>query len=216
MNKSIATVKEVEYLTPSAYLLRLEKNNISFQAGQYISLGLPGDAEKREYSVYSGENEAVLEVLIKEVEEGLVSKQLKSLMPGSRVEIDGPFGFFTISPHLRNNRKLLFIASGTGIAPFHSYIRTYENLDYKLLHGIRYLDEAYGREDYNPDRYIVCTSKDRGGTFHGRVTDYIRANPVNKDTLCYLCGNSEMIHDVYDILTGQGVPSENLHAEVYF
>ena len=54
------------------------------------------------------------------------------------------------------------------------------------------------------------------GTFHGRVTDYIQSNPVNKDTLCYLCGNSDMIHDAYDILTEQGVPSENLHAEVYF
>ncbi len=216
MNNSVISVKEVDYLTPTTYILRLERKKLSFQAGQYISLGLPGDSEKREYSVYSGENSAFLELLIKEVEDGLVSKQLKSLRPGSEVEIDGPFGFFTLSRHGRNNWPYLFIASGTGVAPFHSFIKSYNNLKYKLLHGVRYTNEAYGKQDYKDDSYVLCTTKDPQGTFHGRVTEYLRRNPVNKDTLCYLCGNSNMIHDVYDILTEQGVPSENLHAEVYF
>ena len=216
MDNSVISVKAVDYLTPTTYILRLEKKNLNFQAGQYIALGLPGDTEKREYSVYSGENEAHLEVLIREVEEGLVSKQLKSLKPGSDVEIDGPFGFFTLNHHQRNSRSFLFIASGTGVAPFHSYVKSYNNIDYRLLHGVRHMDEAYGKKDYHDDRYILCTTRDTRGTFHGRVTDYIQSNPVNKDTLCYLCGNSDMIHDAYDILTEQGVPSENLHAEVYF
>ena len=104
MDNSVISVKAVDYLTPTTYILRLEKKNLNFQAGQYIALGLPGDTEKREYSVYSGENEAHLEVLIREVEEGLVSKQLKSLKPGSDVEIDGPFGFFTLNHHQRYAR----------------------------------------------------------------------------------------------------------------
>ena len=98
MNNYIISVKEVEYHTPTTYILRMEKKNLNFQAGQYTSLGLPGDTEKREYSVYSGEN------------------------------------------------------------------------------------EAYGQKDYHDDRYILCASKDPGGTFHGRVIDYIRANQVNKDS----------------------------------
>jgi len=216
LNNSVISVKEVDYLTPTTYILRMEKKDLIFQAGQYISLGLPGNAEKREYSVYSGENEPDLEVLVKEVEEGLVSKQLKNLRPGSKVEIDGPFGFFTLNLHQRYSRPFLFIATGTGVAPFHSFIQSYNDLDYKLLHGVRHLDEAYGKKDYHNDNYILCTTKDTHGTYHGRVTDYIRSNPVKKDTLCYLCGNSNMIHDAYDILTEQGVPSENLHAEVYF
>ncbi|MBL7110580.1 MAG: hypothetical protein ISS19_01385 [Bacteroidales bacterium] len=44
---SIISVKEVDYLTPTTYILRLERKNLSFQSGQYISLGLPGDTEKR-------------------------------------------------------------------------------------------------------------------------------------------------------------------------
>jgi len=216
LENSVISVLEVDYLTPTTYVLRLEKKNLTFQAGQYISLGLPGDAEKREYSVYSGESEDVLEVLIREVEEGLVSKQLKNLRPGSKVEIDGPFGFFTLSTHQRETKPFLFIASGTGVAPFHSFIKSYNNLNYRLLHSVRYGEDAYGKKDYHDERYVLCTTKDKQGTFHGRVTDYIGANPVRKDTMCYLCGNSNMIHDAYDILTEQGVPSENLHAEVYF
>ncbi|MGI6756413.1 MAG: hypothetical protein ACOX32_00640 [Bacteroidaceae bacterium] len=56
----------------------------------------------------------------------------------------------------------------------------------------------------------------RGGDFKGRVTDYLRQNPVNPDTLCYLCGNCDMIHEVFDILEEQGVKSDNIFTEVYF
>ena len=76
--------------------------------------------------------------------------------------------------------------------------------------------EAYEKAHYPSGRYISCVSQDKDGDFHGRVTDYIRQNPVDKDTLCYLCGNVNMIYDVFDILKKQEVPSENLHAEVYF
>ena len=35
-------------------------------------------------------------------------------------------------------------------------------------------------------------------------------------TLCYLCGNSEMIFEAFDILKSGGIPSTDLFAEVYF
>jgi ferredoxin--NADP+ reductase/benzoate/toluate 1,2-dioxygenase reductase subunit len=44
----------------------------------------------------------------------------------------------------------------------------------------------------------------------------LEEHPVDAETRCYLCGNSSMIHDVYDILEAQGVSSEKIHAEVYF
>ena len=146
-----------------------------------------------------------------------VSKKLKRLKPGDPINFENPVGYFVLQDEDIKKRKFLFIASGTGIAPFHSYIRSYPNLDYKLLHGVRYADEAYEKEAYSKDRLILCTSRDEKGDFHGRVTDYLRQNPVEeKDTLCYFCGNCEMIHEAYDILLKQGVPSGNLFAEVYF
>jgi ferredoxin--NADP+ reductase/benzoate/toluate 1,2-dioxygenase reductase subunit len=130
--------------------------------------------------------------------------------------MDGPFGFFTLKQENRMGRKPVFIASGTGIAPFHSYVRSFPGLDYRLIHGVRYGKEAYDKEAYHNTRYKLCTSRENAGFFHGRVTDYIRENPQGHLCDYYLCGNSNMIHDVYDILREQRVDTENIYAEVYF
>jgi ferredoxin--NADP+ reductase len=214
--KRLFNVQGVRLLTNSTYILRMDRKEIIFKAGQNLNLGLAGDAEKRDYSIYSAEGDDYLEILVKEVDDGLVSKKLKKLKPGDKLEVDGPFGFFTIKEEDILKQKFLFIASGTGIAPFHSMVRSYPGLNYTLLHGVRKRKETYEKDQYPTGRYISCVSKDKKGDLHGRVTDYLRQNPVSHDTLCYLCGNVNMIYDAFDILKEQGVPSGNLHAEVYF
>jgi ferredoxin/flavodoxin---NADP+ reductase len=219
METSINTlfkVQGIRLLTKSTFVLKMDRKGIAFKPGQNLNLGLAGDTEKRDYSIYSAEGDEFLEILVKEVDEGLVSKKLKKLKPGDLVEVDGPFGFFTINEEDKLTKKFLFIASGTGIAPFHSMVRSFPGLNYTLLHGVRYSEEAYEKDQYSAGRYISCVSKDKKGDFNGRVTDYLRQNPVDHDTLCYLCGNVNMIYDAFDILKEQGVPSGNLHAEVYF
>ncbi len=213
---TIVPVLNTRHLTNSTYVIRIERDGMEFEAGQYIALGLPGNAEKREYSIYSGDQEDYIEVLVKEIDEGIVSKQLKQLQAGSHAEMDGPFGFFTLDEMSRSGKELVFIASGTGIAPFHSYIRSYQALNYKLIHGVKYGDEAYEQDAYDADRHILCTSQDNRGDYLGRVTDYLRTHPVSSDADYYLCGNSNMIHEVYDILKEQEVDAERIHAEVYF
>ncbi len=210
-------VISIRELTPSAYVVRFERNGIPFRAGQHILLGKKGDIQAREYSLYSAEGDDYFEVLIKEVQEGLVSKQLKRMSPGDPLNFENPVGYFVLNPDDIPKKRYLFIASGSGIAPFHSFVRSFPGLDYKLLHGVRFASEAYEREHYSPERHVLCTSRDSKGDFKGRVTDYLRKYPIeDKNTLCYFCGNCEMIHEAYDILLKQGVPSENLFAEVYF
>jgi ferredoxin--NADP+ reductase/benzoate/toluate 1,2-dioxygenase reductase subunit len=130
--------------------------------------------------------------------------------------MDGPFGFFTLDEESRSGKELVFVASGTGIAPFHSFIKSYPGLNYKLVHGVKYGDEAYEFEDYNPGRYILCTSRDNRGDYQGRVTDFLMAQPIKTGVDYYLCGNSQMIHEVYDILKDLSVETDRIHAEVYF
>lgn len=214
---AILKVRDIRELTATTYVLRFDRNNIPFKAGQHILLGKKDDLQAREYSIYSAEQDDYFEVLIKEVKEGMVSKQLKKLKPGEPVNFENPVGYFILKNEDIPVKKYLFIASGTGIAPFHSFVRSYPGLNYKLLHGVRYAEEAYEKHAYDKDRLILCTSRDNKGDYQGRVTDYLRANPIeDKNTLCYFCGNCEMIHEAYDILLQQGVPSENLFAEVYF
>lgn len=209
-------VISVRHITESTYVLRLERNGLDFIPGQYISIGKAGSIDKRDYSIYSSLDDDFLEVIIREVKEGSVSKSLKKMKPGEKIELEGPFGFFRLKPEDEPTGNFLFIASGTGISPFHSIVRSHPGLNYSLLHGVRHAEEGYDKKDYSNGKHVLCTSRDGSGDYYGHVTDYIRENPVSKDTLCYLCGNVEMINDVYDILEEQGVPSGNMHAEVYF
>jgi ferredoxin--NADP+ reductase/benzoate/toluate 1,2-dioxygenase reductase subunit len=210
-------VRSIRELTSTAYVLQFDRNNIPFRAGQHILLGKKGDLQAREYSIYSGEQDNFFEVLIKEVKEGMVSKQLKKMKPGDVVNFENPVGYFILNEKDISAKKFLFIASGTGIAPFHSFVKSYPGIDYRLLHGVRHAEEAYEISHYDRNRVTVCTSRDDKGDFKGRVTDFLLKNPLeDKDILCYFCGNCEMIHEAYDILLKQGVPSENLFAEVYF
>ena len=110
----------------------------------------------------------------------------------------------------------LFIATGSGIAPFHSILHSEPSLDYTLLHGVRHLHERYEHEGYDPQRYIACVTRDAGGDFQGRVTDWLAQHDLPPDARYYLCGNSDMIYQAFDILQEQGIPRTHLHTEVYF
>ena len=214
---NIHRLQGVRHLTDTTYVLEVERNGMNFEAGQHILMGNANSIHKREYSIYSGTNDQNLELLIKEVENGTVSKNLKKLNQGDHLEIEGPLGFFTIDrKYIEQKRKFLFVASGTGIAPFHSMVKSIPGIDYTILHGVRHSFEAYEKETYEKDKYILCTTADNEGDFHGRVTDYIRQHDFDKDTICFFCGNFNMIREGMSLLEKKGIPSNQLHAEVYY
>ena len=206
----------IRQLTEHTFILQLERKGMSFLTGQFIVIRRPNTIDQREYTVYSGENEEFIEVLVREVSDGKVTPQLKKLAPGEFVEVDGPFGFFRFQPQLFPVQDFLFIATGTGISPFHSFIRSYPNLNYRLVHGVRFANEAYEHEHFNKERLTLCTTGDKKGNYFGRVTGYLQNIHVTPETQCFLCGNSNMIQDAFDILTRKGVPVQNMYTEVYF
>jgi ferredoxin/flavodoxin---NADP+ reductase len=216
LRNKLSKVIHIRELTDSAYILRFERHNIEFKPGQYVVISLPGNLHKREYSIYSSINAPYLEVLIKEISNGNISKKLKRIKSGEQIEVAGPFGYFLLEEDIIQNTKFLFIASGTGISPFHCFISSYKDLKYKLVHGVRNGIEGYEKYLYKHGHYIQCTSGDHEGNFHGRVTSYLRGNPADPKMHCYLCGNSFMIYEAYDILREQGISNDHLHAEVYF
>ncbi len=203
-------------LTESTFVLQLERNELPFQTGQFVILRRPGTIEQREYTVYSGEQDEFLEVLVREVTNGKVTPRLKKLQVGDKLEVDGPFGFFRFQPAMFPTKKFLFVATGTGISPFHSFVKTYPDLDYRLIHGVRFGVEAYEHNHFDKEKITLCTTGDKSGNFYGRVTNYLASQKVDSDMQCFLCGNSEMIQEAFDILLEKGVPVQNIYTEVYF
>jgi ferredoxin--NADP+ reductase/benzoate/toluate 1,2-dioxygenase reductase subunit len=216
IDKALYVIRQVRHLTDTTYVLRFSRNGMQFHPGQHLVMGLPGSSELREYSIYSGRDDDFLEVLIKEVDEGTVSRQLKTIKKGDRLEVRGPYGFFLNRSTLPESARVLFISSGTGIAPFHSYIQSHPDTDYRLIHGVRYMEEAYDLSDYRQEHIQVCTSRDSQGDFEGRLTDYLLETDLDRDRQVYLCGNSNMIYDAMDILTARGIPQRQIFTEVYF
>ena len=215
MHKGLHKVLGVKPLSQNTFTLTIERNGMDFIAGQCVNIGIPETGINREYSSYSGETDQHLEFLIREVEGGQVTPRLRSLKQGDHVEVDGAYGLFTLNQGKPDDKPYVFIATGTGIAPFHCFAKSYDFLDYKIIHGIRFGDEAYGKEDYGKN-YVACTSRDKTGDFTGRVTDYLKEKPQNPESMFYLCGNRNMINDVYDILRDQGISGSNIITEVFF
>ena len=216
VDTSVFLVQQIRHLTESTYVLRFSRKGKQFTPGQHLALGLPGNKEFREYSIYSGIHDDFLEVLIKEVDDGLVSRQLKSMKPGDPVKVIGPRGFFLNQEVQANKEKLLFLSSGTGLAPFHSFVKSYPDADYTIIHGVRNISEAYDSIDYKKEQFIVCTSRGDKGNFSGRLTDYLLQINPDPQSMVFLCGNSNMIFDAMDILHALGFPQNQIFTEVYF
>jgi ferredoxin-NADP reductase len=216
MKRRKHTVLEIRNITPETFVLRLDRQDFQFEPGQYVVIRIPGQQKGREYSIFSGINDDYLDFLIREIPAGEFSRYLRHLTPGSELDLEGPKGYFILNEKTKQGYPTLLIASGTGISPFYSYVKSYPDLNYNVLHGVHFADEAYGREAFNSDRFVLCTSRHDKGDYFGRVTYYLKEHQVEKDTICYLCGNSEMIEEVTDILEKYGLPPENIRTEVFF
>ena len=115
-------ILKIEKLTESTYCLRTERPDVAIRAGQLFNVGIPGAGINREYSMYSAADAPYIDFLIKEVQGGSVSPALSRLEVGNLVEVDGPYGEFCLNPPGNSDQHYLFLATGTGIAPFLSLI----------------------------------------------------------------------------------------------
>jgi ferredoxin-NADP reductase len=93
----------------------------------------------------------------------------------------------------------VFVATGTGIAPFCSMAGSGVN-GFILLHGVATPEELYYRAFLQPQAagYQPCLSESRpaaAGHFAGRVTDYLATQLPRRIYDFYLCGRRDMVRD---------------------
>jgi ferredoxin--NADP+ reductase len=216
MKKCLHQVIKSRKLTDLTFVLQLERCGLVFEPGQHLNIGLPDDGQQREYSVYSSVHDDVLEILVQTMPTGHVSSRLSQLSQGDAVLVNGPHGRFTLEQAAVDTRPFFLIATGSGIAPFHCFARSFDQLDYHILHGVRGPEGRHEHTAYPQGRYTACVSQSRQGGFRGRVTDYLKTHPADLRAHYYLCGNSDMIYDVFSLLMQQGMRREQIFTEVYF
>lgn len=133
--------KESKRLAEDVYLFRFkltEPKKLSFSAGQYMIIEIPQPdktVKKRFISIASPQQNGLeFEGVMKIIPGGVASTFLLGLKEGDHVNFQGPAGMFTFQ---NNNRQNIFIATGTGIGPIRSILKTeikkLRNLDINYL-----------------------------------------------------------------------------------
>lgn len=209
------SVLSTRRLSPDTVVLRLERP-FDFIPGQFVRVGVPEHNTTREYSVYSSAEDDAMEILLKEISTGKLSPPLCHCAAGDLVTVEGPFGWFRLPPERRDDYDFVFVATGTGISPFHCMTLSYPDISYQLLHGVSYSHELYEADHYDFSAHISCVTKDAEGTYRGRVTQYLENMELRDNHIFYFCGSSEMIFESFQLLGERGVTEDRMQAEIYF
>jgi len=208
----------VNFLSRDVFELVLERDGVEFEPGDCFAISNPGGAS-RPYSAASGSGEPHLRFIIRRMPGGAVSGWLAGRAPGDEVELSEPFGWFRPGNGGEPGDPSVLIATGTGIAPFLSALRSFPDLKPEAcLYGVRSLADAAGL-DYLRERAPVrlCVSREAAPPHHhGRVTDLLGEIPCSEPANYYLCGLDAMIDEVSRWLQGRGVHFTRIHREVFF
>ena len=210
MNQTVTSHVEI---SPNVFLLGV-KRQFDFLPGQTVKIGLSDSEPPRIYSICSGNQDDELNILYNIKDDGSLTPQLAHLNPGDAIEISEPGGTF-----VGTDDSALWIATGTGIAPFYSMLRSGQGQNKTLVQGARFGNQFYFSNDWknalgeNYHRY--CSGEEVEGARRGRVQQYLDGAELSQDRI-YICGQAQMCVEVRDLLIAKGVPFGNIVVEIYF
>lgn len=210
-------VKGLHPKTDSLFELVLERGNILFEPGNCVAL-FNDEAESRPYSISSGIEEEVLRFLIRLAPDGAVSSWLAKRKPDDQVQVSEPFGWFRPGQSAPDERAV-FIATGTGIAPFLSCLRSWpQRPPLACLYGVSVAAEAFALDELRvlPNFQLAVSREATSSDFHGRVTGLLERPPWGPQIHYYLCGLDAMIDEVSSWLEQHKVDYTQIHREVFF
>ncbi|PJF10601.1 ferredoxin--NADP(+) reductase [Pseudorhodobacter sp. MZDSW-24AT] len=232
-----AKVTSVTHWTDRLFSFRVERpRSLRFRSGEFVMIGLLGDNGKpllRAYSIASPAWDEELEFYSIKVPDGPLTSRLQHIKVGDEIILrPKPVGTL-VHDALLPGKRLWFLATGTGLAPFASLMRepeTYEKYDQIIMmHTCREVAELeYGRqlvESLKDDpligelvgdklMYYPTTTREPFARM-GRVTDNLASGKVfadlglpamNRDEdRAMVCGSLAFNVDVKKILEGFGL-----------
>jgi NAD(P)H-flavin reductase len=179
---------------------------------------------EKPFSIASFPGEETVDFLISTHPDGMLTPKLARMKSGDGFEIAGPYGVFNVKD--TKAKEIIFVAAGTGIAPFRSMVmdalQRFSKKKVKLIFGFRhdFYFEKYWRElehSYENFSMCLCCSKPRDGWKgnSGRVTACLEGEIKNaKSKEVYICGPPQMVQDTKDILEKElGFRKEQIHLE---
>jgi len=228
-----ATVSAIETLSPTIKGLTLALDrDMTFQAGQYINLQLPGIEGTRAFSIANApSNPGRIELHIREIPDGAATGYIHNeLKVGDEIEFSGPYGQFFVRKS--DPKDVLFIAGGSGLSSPESMIldllESGDERQITLFQGARNGSELYHRERFEQlsERhsnftYVPAlnepTEEDNWQGFTGFVHEAAAAHFQGKfaDHKAYLCGPPLMIDAAINALMQGRLFEKDIHMEKF-
>lgn len=228
-SSAIATeITALNRLSSEIYQLKLQASDDSsfeFLPGQYVNIEVPGTSQTRSYSYSSQPGTDEAEFLIKLVPGGLMSTYLKDQAAvGGSLNLVTPIGSF----YLREvQRELIFIAGGTGIAPFMAMLEKLKadknTTPIHLFYGATTAQNVVEQErlkafsEIMPLKIFTCTSDEQAeGHDKGFVTQWINKDILGEKTYdIYICGPNMMVEAVKNTLDKEAINHVNFYMEKF-
>jgi ferredoxin-NADP reductase len=225
-------ISSVRRATASTRIIKVDLHGRRFNylPGQAAKIGIAGHNETVPYSIASAPEEAAqqhaLEFLIKIEPSGRWGHKFDRLARGMRLSLEGPFGSFTLPPRPRE-RRFLFVAGGTGIAPVRSMLKHIElahipgraRLLYsdRTPHDFPCLRELRGLVREGRFELSLTATREVGARWHGErgriAGNRLAALVDHPETLCFVCGPAAMVNDVPLMLMGLGIAKDRILIE---
>jgi all-trans-retinol 13,14-reductase len=206
----------------------VSSDTFSYIPGQFVSLEILSSTN-RSYSIVSLEHEGgklnlfptVLTLIVKGTPSGPTEHWIDTVQAGDTFSAFIPMGHFSLHP---TPAKKIFIAIGTGLAPFipmiQAQIETNTLSQIDLIYGVKTEKDDYSLKYFQEIleassnfHLTLCVSQqpeqieqNKPYTFFaGRVTDYLTSITVDIEADYYLCGNPLMVQEVQEILEQAGI-----------
>ncbi len=228
------TVQEVDELTHDIrrVVLRVaEGETFDFRPGQYVDIQIPGAEQHRSFSMANTpSNDGLLEFMIKLYPGGLFSGLLADggIVPGDELRIRGPYGVFTLRD---NDRPLVFIGGGAGMAPILSLLRamaengvarpaTYyygarTEADLFHLPQLRALCGRIPGLRFVPALSEPANAGDWAGET-GLITEVVERRETGlAEVDAYLCGPPPMVDAAIALLERHGLPEGHIYYDKF-
>lgn len=226
--KTQATISKIIEYPGDVKHFELELDEeMNFKAGQFLNLSFTRDEKlyRRPYSIASNPSKKIIDLCIKLVPEGNLTPHLWKMKEGDRVELMGGLGLFTMENC--EKRNVVFIGTGTGIAPLRSMLldelEKNSEKNFHLIYGVRhpghhtYEKEFEELEQKHPNfKYTPVVSRP-DSQWLGRQ-GYVQQNLDGIDyqeTKAYICGLPEMVDAVKEELFLKGMSEEDINVEKY-
>jgi ferredoxin-NADP reductase len=224
-------IREVVTATPRTLVVRigLEGADFPYLPGQAVLVGAHGGGRRRPYSIADAPVHAratdCLELLVG-AGGGGGNEPPFSPVPGTRIDLEGPMGRFTL-PEAPLERRFLFIAGGSGISPLRAMFRhalSVPHYEIGVLYSARtpsdFAYEAELRELAAHGRIELqmrVTRDEPVGDWPGTRGRFGSADlaPLihGRETLCFVCGPPTLVEEIPKVLEQLGVPRSRIRTE---